>query len=211
MKIALITAMESEFNALKDIYHFQNNQADVGDKIIYLVKCGMGKVNAAMTAQKLCDQGVDLIFSVGVAGGLDSALKQGDMVLSERVAYHDVWCGEGNLKGQVQNLPLYFETPRFENLDIPGVKKGLFVTGDQFVTDKNVLNQIKANFPEALAVDMESAAIAQVCYLNHIDFASIRIISDVVGEEGQEQMYNDFWKNCPKVLAEAVQMILEKL
>ena len=208
MKIALIMALQKEYDLLKDLYDFRDDRADLNGHTLILSTCGMGKVNAAMTAQKICQEGVDLILSVGVAGGLDSSLKQGDVLISTRVAYHDVWCGTPNLKGQVQNLPLYFETPFLE--DDSSFKKGLMVTGDQFVTDEKVLKQIKSDFPDAMSVDMESAAIAQVCYLNHVNFASIRMISDVVGVPCQEEKYFEFWKNCPENLAKAVQTILQK-
>ena len=209
MKIALIMALQKEYDLLKDLYDFRDDRAKLNGNTLILSICGMGKVNAAMVAQKMCQEGVDLILSVGVAGGLDSSLNQGDVLISTRVAYHDVWCGEGNLKGQVQNLPLYYETPFLVD-DLP-FKKGLMVTGDQFVTDEKVLKQIKSDFPEAMSVDMESAAIAQVCYLNHTRFVSIRMISDVVGVPRQEEKYYEFWENCPENLAEAVQMILQKL
>ena len=86
-------------------------------------------------------------------------------------SYIDVWCGEGNAYGQVQGFPTFFrgddtlyncalsldtETP---------IHGGLICTGDKFITDRTELNAIKQNFPEGLAVDMESAAIAQVCHI----------------------------------------------
>ena len=70
----------------------------------------MGKVTAAITAERLCHQGVDLILFIGIAGGIDSSLNLGDVVISTQLAYHDVWCGTPNQKGQVQDLPLYFES-----------------------------------------------------------------------------------------------------
>ena len=68
MKIALIMALQKEYDLLKDLYDFRDDRADLNGHTLILSTCGMGKVNAAMTAQKICQEGVDLILSVGVAG-----------------------------------------------------------------------------------------------------------------------------------------------
>ena len=71
--------------------------------------------------------------------------------------------------------------------------KGLIVSGDQFITDRHQLDAIKAQFPEALAVDMESAAIAQTCYLLQTPFVSFRILSDTPGADNHLEQYFNFW------------------
>ena len=216
-KIAFITAMQKEFDEIRKLYPFKETEqgltAQSGDKTYFLVRSGMGKVNAAIAAERLCRQGVDLIISVGVAGGVDSSLKQGDTVISNRVGYHDVLFGESYLPGQVQDFPQYFETPLSEKYKTSDttIKKGLIVTGDQFVTDQAELKRIKTDFPDALAVDMESAAIAQVCYINHVNFLSVRMISDVIGSPQQEEMYNRFWENYHSLLADKVKNIITTL
>ena len=83
------------------------------------------------------------------------------------------------------------------------------MTGDQFITDETQLLQIKSDFPQGLAVDMESAAIAQVCHIFQKDCISLRIISDVVGKEGQMEQYNNFWKNMPTQAADMLDKILQ--
>lgn len=70
---------------------------------------------------------------------------------------------------------------------------GLICTGDKFITDRKELNEIKSNFPEGLAVDMESAAIAQVCHLYNVPFISFRIISDTPGADKHFEQYQNFW------------------
>ena len=70
---------------------------------------------------------------------------------------------------------------------------GLIVSGDQFISDRAQLNQIKAQFPEALAVDMESAAIAHTCFLNAVPYVSFRILSDTPGADEHIQQYLNFW------------------
>lgn len=217
MKIAIITAMQSEFDAVSKIYDFVGSTTEktalAHGKEIVLIKSGMGKVNAAVATERACRAGANLVITTGLAGGIDNALEQGSIVLANRVCYHDVWCGEPNAKGQIQDLPLYYPAPDEIVSKIakanPSFKLGLTVTGDQFVTDENLLKEIKATFSEAYAVDMESASIAQVCYLNNIPYLSLRIISDVVGKKGQIDQYNNFWEKMPTQSAEMVDNALK--
>lgn len=220
--IAVITAMDSEYDAVRKLYNFSEDgdfpETEAHGNKILLIKSGIGKVNAALAAQKACDAGADLLMTTGLAGGIDASLQQGDIVLAEKVCYHDVWCGEPNAKGQVQGLPLYFETrPNIIGKIIEGLpegylKAGLTVSGDQFLTDAKRLKEIKKEFPEALAVDMESAAIAQTAFLNERrPYISLRIISDVVGKVNQEEEYNNFWQNVPEKAALMVDVILHAL
>ena len=122
-----------------------------------------------------------------------------DVVVSQSIVYHDVWCGEGNAYGQIQGLPLYFrgnDTLYQCALSIDtetAIHGGLICTGDKFITDSAELKAIKKEFPEGLAVDMESAAIAQICHLYKIPFISFRIISDTPGVEQHLEQYQNFW------------------
>lgn len=118
------------------------------------------------------------------------------------MAYHDVDCGVGLgcQRGQVQGLPLYYEgDERLVSVakSVQGktrIHAGLILTGDQFITSRQALNDIKTLFPDGLAVDMESAAIAQVCHIQGVPFVSFRIISDTPGAEGHQQQYENFWQ-----------------
>lgn len=218
-KIAIITAMQSEYDAVKSLYNFSGNDGrasvKIDDKEIFLIKSGMGKVNSALATNEGVQLGANLVINTGLAGGIDNSLQQGDIVLAERVCYHDVYCGEGNALGQVQDLPLYFNSAEnaFQKISRAAshFKPGLIVTGDQFLTDVVRLKEIKNTFPEALAVDMESAAVAQTCYLNNIPFISLRIISDVVGKENQVEQYNNFWQNMPHQAAEMLDTAIKAL
>ncbi len=217
--IAIITAMDSEFNSIMSLYNFELKDGImttyVYNKKIMLLKSGIGKVNAALKADYAIRNGADLVITTGLAGGIDDTLNQGDIVLASKVCYHDVWCGKPNLKGQIQDLPLYYELNNslkevVQSLMVDkGFKFGLTVTGDQFLTDINHLKQIKTNFSKALAVDMESAAIAQTCFLNNKPYLSLRIISDVVGKENQVEEYNNFWKNVPELASTMVDDVLK--
>ena len=176
MKIGVISAMESEHRRLvaclegaqevrKGIYTYMCGK--LGNNEAILTRCGIGKVNAAVGAAELVRFfAPDCIVSTGVAGGIDASL-------------HPVLLSHA----------LSMDTPEGESR----VHGGLICTGDRFITDRTALDDIKAHFPQGLAVDMESAAIAQTCYLYGIPFLSFRIISDTPGVEGHWQQYTDFW------------------
>lgn len=219
--IAVITAMESEHKAVEKLYDFVavegGRQAEAYGHKVLLIKSGIGKVNGALAAQFAYASGAEVVITTGLAGGIDKSLQQGDIVLAEKVCYHDVWCGEPNAVGQVQDLPLYFEADKTmlqairQTKEGQAFKTGLTVTGDQFLTDAGKLSVIKQTFPQALAVDMESAAIAQTCFLNQIKYLSLRIISDVVGKPGQVEDYQNFWQNMPEQASAMVDNVLKAL
>ena len=123
-----------------------------------------------------------------------------DVVVSTELAYHDVYCGEAigkTVYGQVQGMPARYKSP----IDLvekaksvsPRVHAGLIVTGDWFVDSREKMREIVGHFPEAAAVDMESAAIAQTCHIYGIPFISFRVISDIPLKDTNAAMYHDFW------------------
>ena len=215
MTIGIISAMDSEHRQLAERLQEKTevNEAagfsyvlgTLGGNRVILTQCGIGKVNAAVgTAELIRRYRPECIISTGVAGGIDARLQVTDVVVSSRVVYHDVWCGDGNEHGQVQGLPLYFEgyRPLLEQalaLNESGtlesrVHAGLICTGDQFISDRAQLETIKRHFPDGLACDMESAAIAQTCHIYRVPFLSFRIISDTPGaHEDNFNQYLDFW------------------
>lgn len=219
--VSIITAMQTEFNAIKTMADWQSFDegiliAKLNDKVLYLIKSGIGKVNATIATIKAKDLNSDLVISTGIAGGIDKSLSIGDVVFSNSVNYHDVWCGEPNLKGQVQDLPSVFEID--ENLLNDLTKNitqdyhvGKIVTGDQFILGSEPLLRIKSDFSDALAVDMESAAIAHTCYIKNMKFVSIRLISDVVGNEYQQDEYDSFWDNSSNCTADIVKTAIDSL
>ncbi|CDC57271.1 putative uncharacterized protein [Phocaeicola coprophilus CAG:333] len=209
MKIGIITAMSSEQKQLANQLEnpterkegpFTYTEGTIKNNTIILMQCGIGKVNAAAGAVEMIRNfAPDCIISTGVAGGIDNCLNVMDVVVSSRIVYHDVWCGEGNAYGQIQGLPLYFtgNETLYQcaiSLDTEtAIHGGLICSGDKFITDRQELETIKANFPEGLAVDMESASIAQVCHLYEVPFISFRIISDTPGAEKHLEQYKNFW------------------
>ena len=209
MKIGIITAMSSEQRQLANQLTEKTERSEgafnyiegkIRNNSVVLMLCGIGKVNAAAgTVELIRNFAPDCIISTGVAGGIDTCLNVMDVVASRQIVYHDVWCGEGNAYGQIQGLPLFFsgndtlyDCALSLDTETP-IHGGLICTGDKFITDANELKDIKRNFPEGLAVDMESAAIAQICYLYKVPFISFRIISDTPGAEQHLEQYKNFW------------------
>ena len=209
MKIGIITAMSSEHKQVAQLLEnkkeykegiFAYTEGNIRNNKIILTQCGIGKVNAAAGAVELIRTfHPDCIISTGVAGGIDTCLKVMDVVASSQIVYHDVWCGEGNAYGQIQGLPTFFkanptllECAMSLDTETP-IHGGLICSGDKFITDRKELDEIKGNFPEGLAVDMESGSIAQICYLYQVPFISFRIISDTPGADNHWEQYTNFW------------------
>ena len=209
MKIGIIAAMSSEYKQVAQLLEnkkeytegiYEYTEGTIKNNTIILTKCGIGKVNAAVGAVELIRTfQPDCVISTGVAGGIDKCLKVMDVVASAQIVYHDVWCGEGNAYGQIQGMPTFFEGNKtlFDcaiSLDTETpIHGGLICSGDKFITDREELDVIKGNFPEGLAVDMESGSIAQVCHIYKVPFISFRIISDTPGAENHWEQYTNFW------------------
>ena len=225
MKIGIIVAMHKELELLLPLLHDSEesrmggcefHRGKMGRHDVIAMQCGIGKVNAAVGTLTLVNSFLpDFVINSGVAGGADSSVNVMDVVAGARVAYHDVWCGPESKLGQVQGLPLYFEgAPRLLELmpDREDIHKGLICSGDQFIDTLDAVNRIKGNFPEALAVDMESGAIAQVCHLNKVPFLALRVISDSPGaSHDNTKQYLDFWDDAPRETFTIVKDIISKL
>ncbi|MCQ2261129.1 MAG: 5'-methylthioadenosine/adenosylhomocysteine nucleosidase [Bacteroidales bacterium] len=197
MKIGIIIAMDIEYRKLCEALG-GTAQGIIGGNEVVLWQCGIGKVNAAVgTLRLIQEHRPDVILSTGLAGGIDNCLSVMDVVIGAQAAYHDVWCGMGNEYGQVQGLPARFDADARllkvarETGDGAHVKEGLLCTGDQFITDREALAVIKSKFPDGLACEMESAAIAHTCHLMGVPFMSIRVISDTPGNTDNHQMQWD--------------------
>lgn len=174
------------------------------DGSVRVEKCGIGKVNAALGAQRMINEfQPDVIISSGCAGGNGDDINIQDVVVSAELTYHDVYCGKAiddtTVYGQVQGLPARYQADSWllekaRSLDC-GVKihPGLIVTGDWFVDSRDKMREIVGHFPEAKAVDMESCAIAQTCYINKVKFISFRVVSDIPLRDTDASQYHNFW------------------
>ncbi len=213
-KIGIIVAMDKELQQLKQLFSAENVRVE---------KCGIGKVNAALGAQRMINEfHPDIIISSGCAGGNGDDINIQDVIVSREVTYHDVYCGRAiddtTVYGQVQGLPArYAADPHLlekaKALNIEGIKihDGLIVTGDWFVDSKEKMRSIIEKFPEAKAVDMESCAIAQTCYINKVPFISFRVISDIPLRDTDASQYHDFWNTIAEHSFQITKAFVESL
>ncbi|GIN20085.1 MAG TPA: 5'-methylthioadenosine/S-adenosylhomocysteine nucleosidase [Bacillus bacterium] len=205
MKIAVIGAMEEEVELLREkmdvhkaevIAHCEYFIGTLQGKEVVLSKSGIGKVNAAMATAILFERyNPDVVVNTGSAGGYNSELKIGDLVISSEVCHHDVDVTAFGYKyGQVPQLPEAFkadasmiEIAEAAARSIEGVQavKGLIATGDTFMSDPDKVEFVRGKFPDIQAVEMEGAAIAQVAYQFDIPFVIIRSLSDIAGQKSE--------------------------
>lgn len=226
MTIAIIVAMEKELRLLLPLLLEPRTTVidgitfylgDAGSNSLVIMKSGIGKVNAALATMQLIRQfAPDLVINTGVAGGTGSDARILDVVVGDRIAYHDVWCGPETLEGQAADCPRFFESDsRVTALPVlhgnPHVRHGLIASGDVFVADPEVVAKIKAMYPEVLAVDMESAAIAHTCHLLNTPFFCLRVVSDTPGEADNISQYDNFWDDAPRQSFEIISSIINAL
>lgn len=213
-KVGIIGAMELEVEALKGKMELCRKvekasmefwEGTLNGTEAVVVRSGIGKVNAAVCAQILCDCFlVTHIINTGIAGSLKNEIDIGDIVVSTDVLHHDVDVQVfGYQLGEVPQLGrLSFPTDsrlaqlavgccKEVNPDI-SVYRGRIVSGDQFISDKTAKERIIKNF-QGFCVEMEGASIAQTAYLNHVPFVIIRAISDKA-DDSAEMAYPVFEK-----------------
>ena len=198
----------------------QLQQVFAGSDVL-VQKCGIGKVNAALGAQRMINEfHPDCIISSGCAGGNGDDIDIQDIIVSSELCYHDVYCGRAiddtTVYGQVQGLPVRFQADPYllrksEELGLNALKSGLIVTGDWFVDSKEKMREIVGHFPEAKAVDMESCAIAQACYINKVPFISFRVISDIPLRDTNASQYHNFWDNVAEQSFQTTRAFVEKI
>lgn len=181
-----------------------------------VVRCGIGKVNAAICTQILADQyQVSAVINTGIAGSLKPEINIADVVLSTDVVHHDMDAtGFGYPAGQIPQMKefsfsadeelrkLAYDCCKEVNPEI-GVFIGRVVSGDQFISDRVKKEWISKTFGGA-CTEMEGAAIAQAAYLNHIPFLIIRAISDKA-DDSADMDYSEFE---PLAVKHSVNLIL---
>ena len=197
MKLGIIGAMEQEVETLLGLLEEKHTSAHAGvafhegtldGKAVVVVQCGIGKVNAALCVQMLCDfYAVTHLVNTGIAGSLDPVLDIGDLVISLDAMYHDVDVTNfGYVPGQMAGMPAAFAADAAlveaaygaaEQVNPGHTRKGRVASGDQFVCTQDLKDKIIA-VTGAQCTEMEGAAIAQAAYRNQIPFVIIRAISD---------------------------------
>lgn len=212
MKAGIIGAMDVEVATLKNkmtmtrVESFAGMdfyEGTLGTTDVVIVKCGVGKVNAACCVQLLADRfGVTHIINTGVAGSLNNRLDIGDIVVSTDAMYHDVDATVfGYQPGEVPQMGIvsFPADEMLRRLALRAVKEtapdikameGQVVSGDQFISSREKKEYIMKNF-SGLCAEMEGAAIAQASYINRIPYVIIRAISDKADESVTES-YDTF-------------------
>lgn len=221
MKILILAAMDKEIDLLINILESPEMRIVAGTKVwrgkignhnVDISRCGIGKVNAALNTLRFIQLlQPDLVINSGVAGG--AGIPIGTILLADKVAYHDTWCGPGCEYGQADEMPL-FMLPYHNILEFSyqdDIEQGLICSGDKFISKPEEIAFIRSKFPEVKAVDMESAAIAQTCIICGIPFGIVRIVSDTPGEGENISQYKDFWETAPQKTFMILSKILNEL
>ncbi|HHW83355.1 MAG TPA: 5'-methylthioadenosine/adenosylhomocysteine nucleosidase [Actinomycetales bacterium] len=167
---------------------------DFAERDVIVVVTGAGLVNAVIGATHAIQQfNPRYLVSAGSAGGLAEGIYVGDVVVGTAYTYSDADASAFGYKpGQIPGMPEFYEadkklvsTAMGIRMDGQRVRQGRIVSGNTFV-DSRTVDHVRETFPNALAADMESAALAQLAYLHELPFVSVRAISDLCGEDAAE-------------------------
>ena len=225
-KFGIIAAMQEEMREIenimtekenRNIYELNFIKGKINNTEVVLVEAGVGKVNAARTTQILIDNfSIDAIINVGSAGSANDELDIGDIVIGEKIVQHDFdITAFGHPKGYISNVGRFIESSQqliqkmqqtilnIKDNDFK-IKIGTIASGDIFCTELRMKEKIRGKF-NADAIEMEGAAIAQVCKLDNIPFIIIRSISDKPNGNNHitfEQFLEKASKRCAKIIKE---------
>ena len=210
-KLGIIGAMEEEVETLLGLMEEKRESERAGSRFfdgtleglpVTVVQCGVGKVNAALCTQILCDCfGVTHLVNTGIAGSLCADLDIGDLVVSQDAMYHDMDAvAFGYPMGQVPGMDVIsfpaddaligYAFAAAEAVNPGHTKIGRVASGDQFVASKEVKQRI-IDLTKGLCTEMEGAAIAQTAYRNKLPFVILRAISDKA-DDSAEMDYPSF-------------------
>ena len=229
--IGIIGAMDEEVAQIVEVMTIEKEetkaqmnfkQGKLNGKDVVVVRSGIGKVNAAVCTQILADDfKVDYVINTGIAGSLKAEIDIADVVISSDVLHHDMDAtGFGYALGQIPRM----DTQSFKADErlielakescakaVPeiGVHVGRVVSGDQFISDKEVKQKISDNF-DGFCTEMEGAAIAQASYLNGIPFVILRAISDKA-DDSATMDYPTFEKQAIKNSVSLIKELVERI
>jgi len=234
--IGIIGAMEEELSLLcaamesphsVTIGNFEFHEGKLEGKNVVLLRCGIGKVSAAVGCAMLIHAfKPTLVINTGSAGGIDTALCFGDVIISTGLLYHDVDVtafnyAPGQLPGQPQIFPVdenliakaeqAVDELKRENI-LPADlnhRRGLIGTADTFVHQPEHIAALRHRFPDIAAVEMEGAAIAHCCRLFAVPALVIRALSDIAGAESPVT-FHEFLPIASKHSAEIVRRIIKE-
>ena len=227
-KFGIIAAMNEEMQEIENImtekeqnkiYDLNFIKGKINNTEVILVEAGVGKVNAARTTQVLISNfDIDVIINVGAAGSSNDELNIGDIVIGDKLVQHDFdITAFGHPKGYISNVGQYVESDailiekmkqtisRMQENEFK-IKIGTIASGDIFCTEVKMKDKIKTKF-NADAIEMEGAAIAQVCKLDNIPFIVIRSISD--SPNGNNNItFDEFLEKAAKRCAQIIKEFL---
>ena len=224
-KIGLIFAMREELEeSLKkmtlvkkhNIYDLSIYECEIYNKKCFLIESGIGKVNSARATQVLIDSmKIDCIINVGVAGSISKKVKKCDVVIAKDLVQHDYDLTSFEYeKGVIPNVGKYIKCDE-ELLNLSKkikIKSNLFwgtiASGDIFISENKMGEKINSKF-NALCVEMEGAAIAQVCFLCKMPFLVIRAISDSPYEEDNNITFDEFLETSSNLVSEALEQLIK--
>lgn len=228
MTLAIVSAMREELAAVLALMPGESRTVAAGRDFyrghlhghpVVLVLSRIGKVAAATTATTLIERfGVSALVFTGVAGGLGAGVRVGDVVVAEQFLQHDL---DASPIFPRHEVPLY-GLSRFATdgslterlaqaarraLPEAGLHRGLIVSGDRFVSTTAEARALQRELPEALAVEMEGAAIAQVCHDYGVPYAAVRTISD----RADDAAHGDFTRFVEEVASRHSAAIVAQL
>jgi len=230
MKLGIIGAMQVEVEILLSLLE-NKKETELAGSVFYegqlegldvaIVQCGVGKVNAAICAQILCDCfRVTHLVNTGIAGSLDAKLDIGDLLVSRDAMYHDFDCVHfgyemGRVPGmdvtafRAGNTMIALASQAAETINPGHVTVGRVASGDLFVAEKAAKDRIIA-VTGGLCTEMEGAAIAQTAYRNAIPFVILRAISDKA-DNSAEMDYPTFERIAAHRCAQVTQHLAKQL
>ena len=192
------------------------HSGQIGNQEVVVVKCAVGKVNAAIVTQRLIDNyGCDAVMKVGVAGGVAPEVKKNDVVIATELMEHDMDAFEG--PGIIPNM----ETSKFvaDSLLVECAKSacekvcgagnfhaGVHVSGDQFICTDEKKDWLKATF-NPLCAEMEGGGLAHACHVNHVAFVVLSSISDMADDNAVQT----FAENKDEAVDYTTNVVLEML
>ena len=177
-RVVVLAALKEEASALAS-----------GERIEVVV-CGVGKVAAAIAAQRACDvMAPRALISIGVAGGIDSESEPGRLIVASAAVQHDFDArplassrGGTVYKANADVVERLVRAAEGVVEDARLVRTGMILTGDQIIRSRELRDGILADFPEGACFDMETAAVAQVAQANVVPWGAVRITSDSADE-----------------------------
>ncbi len=239
-RTGIIAAMESELRDLAATLDHERTEKIAGREIHYgrlegqpvaIILCGCGKVNAALSATLLAGHAkISRILLTGVSGALAEGLKVGDIVIGDSFLQHDMdprplfplhevpYEGFSVIEAEPELLHLLagaarkmLSSKRPPGLEEAEVFEGLLVSGDQFLSSNEARSHVLETVPKASCVDMESAAVAQVCRAADLPLGVMRVISDCADGSAHIDFAHFVEYSASKACAQTMRFALQAL